>query len=237
MKFPSPRWWCKAAEEWFSFPVQWTARCFTWQRTRPRLNDQQQQQHALQFHLAWLERLAGASTHLSSNQLPKMSASMASLCLGLKRNSETSPGECSSGSQSPSSPGDRKARWICSYTYDSALKSNQEKKKKTFSWASCGLEMFFLRQRCKEDAFTEELLWLHFHTEYKPKKSVFFCLYWMFFIPLKDGFCQCVVIITPELVSALCFSIFFKNEFAHLKEIQRLNVTKGPELKIIKIRH
>lgn len=71
--------------------------------------------------------------------------------------------------------------------------------------------MIFLRQRCKEDAFIEELLLLHFHTYYKSKKSVFFfCLCWMIFIPLKDGFCQCVVIITPELVSALCFSIFLR---------------------------
>lgn len=60
---------------------------------------------------------ACASTHLSSNHLPKMSASMASLCLGLKRNSETSSGECSSGSQSPSSPRIRRTRGNCSYTY------------------------------------------------------------------------------------------------------------------------
>ncbi|KAF3839779.1 hypothetical protein F7725_018496 [Dissostichus mawsoni] len=42
-----------------------------------------------------------------SNHLLKMSASMGALCLGVKRNSETSSGECSKGSQSPISPGYR----------------------------------------------------------------------------------------------------------------------------------
>lgn len=80
--------------------------------------------------------LAGAATctwtHLSSNHLPKMSASMASLCLGLNRNSETSSGECSSGSQSPSSPRDRKTWPKCSYTqcsYALCVAVKKEKKK------------------------------------------------------------------------------------------------------------
>lgn len=90
------RW--KAADEWFASPLA----------AQPLSS-----QISLQ---AWLVELTPApvqvtSTHLSSSHRPKMSASMASLCLGLKRNSDTSSGECSSGSQSPSSPGGRKTRW------------------------------------------------------------------------------------------------------------------------------
>lgn len=54
-------------------------------------------------------------TYLRSNHLRKMSASMASLCLGLKRNSDTSSGEWSKGSQSPSSPGHQETTVICDW--------------------------------------------------------------------------------------------------------------------------
>lgn len=51
--------------------------------------------------------------YLRSNHLRKMSASMASLCLGLKRNSDTSSGEWSKGSQSPSSPRHQETSVTC----------------------------------------------------------------------------------------------------------------------------
>lgn len=51
-----------------------------------------------------------------------MSASMASLCLGVKRNSDTSSGECSKGSQSPSSPG----WWWCTQTHISSVQTHQK---------------------------------------------------------------------------------------------------------------
>lgn len=117
-------------------------RCFTWQTEKQAEGEWPPTGHTL----IW-STLAGvgscASTHLSSNHLPKMSASMASLCLGLNRNSETSSGECSSGSQSPSSPRDRKTWWNCSYTYESALKSKEMKMCDlflSFMWFEVGFE-------------------------------------------------------------------------------------------------
>lgn len=123
------RW--KAADEWFSFPLALSS------------------QISLQ---AWLieqtpMQVQATSTHLSANHRPKMSASMASLCLGLKRNSDTSSGECSSGSQSPSSPRGRKTRWNDTELHKCIQNPTVQVHYMVIFWAWCDSEGFFRQLR------------------------------------------------------------------------------------------